>query len=384
MPLSNIIIKNFRLNDFLVTDSTVGNQVWGGSSYIEVADTNTFPKSALITISASSSTENPIAGSEGYWGFGTNNLLISGYGGETSWKLLVNQTSSATNSYGQPYHIGATTRQLKDTEYDPAGGGNYATMVASSIPFDARIGYDFWQYNLLQENGESYEPTAGQPNTYYKYWLHPDSVTNSINASYPEYAENWNPLVKKIVAVNSMPLNAMSKAQQGNKVFVIVVFQDDLTGQDFVDAGMEIRVDLDGNPDFTEFVEDEINQFPNDWQMEDVEDEAEDTDISNGQTTTTNTLNDNFWAALIEGIDPDDFSFAADNEVSEDQELNISVSDSEVEELWGNDGLTESEIDAGSNNVSGYDALAAESADSVDEDTGPGISDNNNTGFAFD
>ncbi len=363
MPLSNIAIINFRHNDFLVTDTTVGNQVWNGSNYTEIPDTNTFPKSALITMIPSTSTENPVAGSEGYWGFGTNNLTISGFGGQSTWKWLTH-----TSANGIPYFLGNNFRRLKNTEYDPAGGAGYSTLINSNT--DLRIGYDFWKYNLLQENGESYEPTSGQPNTYYKYWLHPDLNQQNVNVTHPEYAENWHPLVKEVVAVNSMPLNSMNKAQQGNKVFVVVIFQDNLTGQDFVDAGMEIRVDLDGNPDFTEFIEDEENQFPSDWQMEAVGDEAEDTETSSGQTTTSNTSSDNTQTEIVDGIDADDSSLTTGSALSEDQQLNISVSDSETDESWGNDGLTESQIDAGASNTSGYDTMAAESSSSVDEDEG--------------
>ena len=365
MPLSNIAIINFQLPSFLANDSTVGNQVWTSSNYVEVADTNTFPKSALIVTAASTSTENPVAGSEGYWGFGTNNLTISGYEGQGSWKWLTH-----TTSLGEPYFFTNPSCQLKNTEYDPGGGAGYSTLVNSNT--DLRIGYDFWQYNLLQENGESYEPTSGQPSTYYKYWLHPDLNQQNVVGSglYPEYAENWNPLVKKIVAVNSMPLNSMMKAQQGNKIFVIVIFKDNLFGQDFIDAGNEIRVDLDGNPDFTEFVENEENQFTEEWQTEAIGDETEDTETGGGTTTTGNVSSDTTQTEVVDGIDADDSSSVVNNSTSEDQQLNVSVSDSEEDESWGNDGLTESEIDAGANNTSGYDTIAAESSSSVDEDEG--------------
>ena len=378
MPLSNIYITNFRHNNFLNTDSTTGTILSTGA---EIPETHTFPKSALIVMNASVSTENPVVGSEGYWGFGTNNLKISGYGGQTSWKWITHTTATTSTATGIPFFFTHSSNHLKDTEYDPGGGAGYVSLIANNG--DLRIGYDFWQYNLLQENGESYEPTSGQPHTYYKYWLHPDSVTNSVNADYPEYAENWNPLVKKVVAVNSMPLNSMMKAQQGNTVFVVVIFQEGLVGQDFIDAGMEIRVDLDGNPDFTEFEELTVNQFTGDWQTESSGEGAPiDTQSGGGTTVTTNTGSDN-QQLNPDGLDADDQLSSPSGISSEDQSITISVSDSEVEEEWGNSGLTTSQIDAGSSNISSYDGLAASTPDSVDEDEGSGISQNSSSGFSF-
>jgi len=378
MPLLNVTVKNFKQENITAefTTSTSDNY-WGAASHL---NQNSLARSGLITLTPSSSSENPTSGAEGYWSFGTNNLTISGNPGATQGAWL---------TYGNPYNNTMAPLSVREdaywttgnnpllgTEYDPGGGGdavanfNSSSPTASLVPgvgwvtidqtYNYKIGHDFWKYNL-QGNflGENYEPTPGEPLTYYKVWTAQETMDSYSNYSWhDQYSSKWNVgIVDKVVAVNSMPLisgagnywgaseNLNQQAQQGNRIFVIVILKTGITGQNIVDLGETISIDLDGTPVFIDFEDPTPPQTDQeDW-----------FDVNN-----SGGGDDYAWGSASDGGDADEDSGSGSIEVGE---LDITFSSSEDENDsngWGNAGLTEDQyLGDEVNNTTSYNDLAA-------------------------
>ena len=399
MPLSNVLIKNFRQDNVAVNH--VASQLVDG---VIVPDSNTLPKSALITMEAAGGTENPNGGALGYWSFCTKNLKISGFMGESSNKWL-KRTSDPL--YGWPDNDRAywtnTSCRLKDTEFDPGGGGGALTINGSPggyngfsydgvnpgtpVSFDYRIGHDFWKANL------EYEPGRGVNTSYFKggvrYWKNPDNygsanygssggctaggncygdpTGNYADFTIAGYESEWPSIVKEVVAVDSKPrvygygvnsgqfedtgtYTSQIIGQQNNKVFIVVIFKDDVTGQDILDAEQEIVVNFDGEPVFVQW--DGIPPVP-DGENSAVYNVSSDSDIQ----------------SYPDGGNADEVGVNG----SEQQSFELSIG--EEEENNGEAGLLLNEINSGSNNQSAYDALAAAGVDSPDVDYNQGNAD---------
>lgn len=345
MPLSNVIVTNFSQSGILPEHTTGSNE-----------HNNTMPRSGLITLTPSSSTDNPSGGSPGYWGLCTSNLTISGAPGWDSgkWTTSLENTTPWCDS----------SNPLINTDYDPGGLPEGQSIFYSG---DRLIGYDFWQYNLLQENGEVYTPTAGFGNawTHYRWWSHTlQQVEYSYQPWYDEFVAKWPEQVKSVVAVNSMPMNPDLTAQQGNKVFVVIVLKDNVEGMSVINLNNQtLRIDIDGAPDFIEF---STNGMPTDgWSTGTPEQDA-DVDVT-GQAWYNNTSNSDEDAPdPTDGVDADQSSGGVDSVVEET--VDLSFGDSEEDEAWGNSGLSTSEIAFNNSNVSSYNGLANSAADYNDID----------------
>ena len=186
--------------------------------------------------------------------------------------------------------------KLKGTDYDP-GMGLHSALWGSSNPdgysnTQMGIGHDFWKQKLQGEYmGEPYEPTSGQPMTYYRFWEidNVQSHTNSFVA---------DDVVKRVVCVNSMPLNADNTAQQGNIVYCVACLhagssftsvsgEDGVTGADIDALGGIVTVNFNGEPTFivTEesVVVDSGSDTWNDDSIIDYSDEPPDWTVSNDE-----------------------------------------------------------------------------------------------------
>ena len=283
MPLLNVIVKNFHQGGISANSSTDPQQEltgWGNSlQWVDIPNSNTLAKAGMITLEPSSISENP-SGAAGYYTIGTNDITISGHPGTAIGHWLTYEPYTSDN-YGAYWTTPGTPLQL--TEYDPGGGGsvnNYNSHPNNTVnpnqTYNHAIGHDFWKWALNGSYlGEPYEPTHGQPMTYYKYWNSPPTgsyVTLIAQGWDADAVGKWNENVDKVVAVNSMPLNADGTAQQGNKVFLIVILNNGISGSDLLgwDPPGKISVDIDGSPVFIEFENDSnSNNNNNDWEDDD-------------------------------------------------------------------------------------------------------------------
>tara|TARA_Y100001963_G_scaffold154703_1_gene244085 strand:+ start:1335 stop:2654 length:1320 start_codon:yes stop_codon:yes gene_type:complete len=344
MPLTNVYIKNFKLDSFIVTDETslqTYHELWqqGDPSGIAgnvnpAGQSNTLPRSVLITLNASSlSADNPNGGGEGYWSFGTKDLKIgdcttwginnpdcveNSEGIESGkWLFYVNYTDPVGAYYTHP------ACPLKNMEFDPGGGchvsywsssGHYPTSVT-------KIGHDFWKSKLQGEYmGEPYEPTIGEPVTYYRHW---SENHNPIVSGFL-----WDDVVKHVTAVNSMPLNADGTAQQGNKVYCIVTLKYGVTGQDIVDLGGVVRVNFNGSPTFVSTEDPNTDTGNNTWNDSVISDYTDGTIFPN-ETNDNNDINsDNLDGNFLDGVT---------GVIADDQDFTIDFVDS---------GISDSDIDS--------------------------------------
>ena len=301
MALINLNIKNFQQPN-ITNDMSTSLSAFNGAP---VDDSNTLARSCLITLQPSTSQVNPSGGNDGWWGFSNRDLSISGVdanssmgvGGFTGWLSYNNPYSGSINPIptGQQDAYATTPGMpLQFTEYDPGGGGTmyYPGNFTSSYPvtmqygnewvtvdqtYNYRIGHDFWKYALdgtMYDAGLQmtvpYEPRFGSPGSHYKVWFNAQNtaanggVASNLWTGNPfnNYIANWSPFVDRVVAVNSKMMipngydsnNVVQwKPAQGNKVYVIVVLKDDVTGQDIIESGGFISVDLGGEPQFYEF-----------------------------------------------------------------------------------------------------------------------------------
>tara|TARA_Y100001973_G_scaffold106368_1_gene183826 strand:+ start:2052 stop:3287 length:1236 start_codon:yes stop_codon:yes gene_type:complete len=409
MPLLNVTVTNFKQENITPNDTTSLVQVvpYEGAPFTTgVTDSNTLPRACLITLTPSAISENPISGAEGYFSIGTNDITISGLDGTTSGQWL---------TYGNPYNNDAITSnqdaywttpgmKLQFTEYDPGGGGSLNNFTSSSPTlslesgqwelidqvYDYKIGHDFWKANLEGTwLGEPYHPRPGQPATYYKYFLPPTSDNETL-AGILEYDidafENWDDKVQHIVAVNSMPLNADGTAPQGNRVFLIIVLKENITGSDLMIQNSTISIDIDGSPTFVDFENDIYD--PDDWDGDDECPECETGDnpswtTSNEENSSTGDGGDGTLATFADLIEA----------LLEDMEFEFSVGDSDdtlgESDPYGTDGLSESEYNETTGEVDNtteynddaYLSAAANSEDEVNSDgsNGSGLS----TGLTF-
>jgi len=374
MALINLTVTNFQQPNITSGMSTSLSEVNG----TPVADSNTLARSCLITLSPSTSQVNPTGGNDGWWGFSTRDLNITGVQ-ESNW-VPGGSTWSGWLNYSNPYSgainpIPATQLDayqttpgmpLQFTEYDPGGGGTiyYPGNFTSSYPvtmqygdewvtvdqtYDYRIGHDLWRYALegtMMTNDLGtvpYEPRTENPGSYYKVWFDAQNDTANgglnpemwDNALYANYIANWNPFVDRVVAVNSKMMipngfdgnNVMQwKPAQGNKVYVIVVLKDGITGQQIIESGGFISIDLGGEPEFYEFelIPDPVIDIPEDTLGE-----------SEGE------------GAVNEGYDlPDDYSIEDFAAMGGTVEVNITINagdeltDVNIGQIFGDEGLT--------------------------------------------
>tara|TARA_Y100001973_G_C5204164_1_gene340196 strand:- start:1802 stop:2983 length:1182 start_codon:yes stop_codon:yes gene_type:complete len=387
MPLLNVTVKNFKQYNIEATDTTTYSQplTTGGPA----PESNSLPRSGLITLTANSADPPNDAGGEGFWSIGAHDINIGGMTGSTSgyWLTYGPEIGSGLTGALGGYWTHASNK-LKDTEYDPGGGaqaahnyfnGDYCVFVGQSgtytcyeSTYNHKIGHDFWKYHLQgTTNGEAYEPTHGLSQTYYKYWdradlvqqywdldcINPDTVyqnsCDTINANLAE----WSVHIKRIVAVNSMPLigpnTSQFKAQEGNKVFVIVVLEDGVTGQDIMDLNGTLSVNINGGPQFFEY---DIPSPPiDDW------------DTSDDTIGTSTEWYDEYQDGdtiidTPDGDDPDDI-IEGDGSVDEIVEVDLEAAEDENEgdeygDAWGSAGLTEAAVDEEEvNNTTDYDDL---------------------------
>ena len=399
MPLLNVTVKNFKQTGILPTDSTSlqQDQTTGASSPAYT----TLAKSALITLTPNAADAPNDAGGEGYWTIGTNNITIGGITGQASgyWLWYGPEIGSGETGSQGGYWCHSSNK-LKDTEYDPGGGasggfGNFngqychwvgGTFTCVDSSYSYKIGHDFWKYHLKGvSGGEPYEPTHGLSQTYYRHWNREelqdiyDSATSAMlestdytTAGVPygvleQALDNWSPHIHSIVAVNSMPLlgtNASNfKAQQGNKVFIIVILNDGVTGQDIIDAGGVLTVDIDGGPEFIEF---DIPVPENDdWDIDDLDigttsewfeqtnDDSTNIDFEDGDDADEIIDDGNFVNEII------DLSLDGYDDGEADADLTVDTSGDENGDGWGDAGLTDDAIDGEEvNNTTDYDSVA--------------------------
>ena len=314
MPLNNINIKNFKLDNYLVTDVArlrtyhelyVDGEPGGiNNNYNKAPRSNTLPNAGLIRLAPSGSTDNPSGGLSGYWSFGTHDITLGDCdsfstsscnsainGGDSGYWFSYADYSEPPGAYWT-----STMNKLKGTDYDP-GMGLHSAYWGTSNPdgysdTQMGIGHDFWKQKLQGEYlGEPYEPTLGQPMTYYRYWDidNVQSHTNSFVA---------DDVVQRVVCVNSMPLNADNTAQQGNIVYCVACLhrgssftsvsgEDGVTGADIDALGGIVTVNFNGEPTFivTEesVVVDSSSDTWNDDSIIDYNDEPPDWSVSNDE-----------------------------------------------------------------------------------------------------
>ena len=359
MPLINVKVKNFKQQNIQPTFSTTGTE--------GVANSNTLAKACLITLEAT----DLVGGdnnTNGYYTIGTNNITISGNPGQnrSDWLTYVNPYVGNPDAPSDAYYT-TPGMPLQFTEFAPGGGGNSTTNFNSSGSFlsitgpnqqtyvnqtyDHLIGHDFWRYHLTGGAfGESYEPTNGDPATYYKVWTKTMTTSDYANETwYSDYVDNWaqpSTLVNKIVAVNAMPLNptgfgddniADYVAQQGNKVFIIVILEEGVTGQDIINAGQSISIDIDGQAVFVEFTD--TNPGNDTWGGDDVDDNLgnSDNDVPNTGVTPVDSG---------DGFDLEDLLEGLQTTVNININLNVDNSgdDTSTGTVWGDEGLTMDQV----------------------------------------
>ena len=153
------------------------------------------------------------------------------------------------------------------------------------------------------------------------------------------------------------------KAQQGNKVFIIVILNDGVTGQDIIDAGGVLTVDIDGGPEFIEF---DIPVPENDdWDIDDLDigttsewfeqtnDDSTNIDFEDGDDADEIIDDGNFVNEII------DLSLDGYDDGEADADLTVDTSGDENGDGWGDAGLTDDAIDGEEvNNTTDYDSVA--------------------------
>lgn len=313
MPLDNINIKNFKLDNYIATDTArlrTYHEVYadgepGGinNNHNSKPGSNKLPNAGLIRLAPSGSTDNPSGGLSGYWSFGTHDITLGDCDG-----FSTSGCNSAINGgdsgywfsyadYSEPpgAYWTSTMNKLHKTDYDP-GMGLHSAYWGTSNPdgysdTQMGIGHDFWKQKLQGEYlGEPYEPTSGQPMTYYRYW-DIDTVQSHTNSFVAD------DVVKRVVCVNSMPLNADNTAQQGNIVYCIACLhkgapyvsvsgESGVTGADIEALGGIVTVNFNGSPTFIVTEEAEVIDVSDDWNDDsiiDYNDEPPDWTVSNDE-----------------------------------------------------------------------------------------------------
>ena len=357
MPLNNINIKNFRLSNYLASDtarSRTYHEVYlagepGGivNNHNTKARSNTLPNAGLIRLQPSGSTDNPSGGLSGYWSFGTHDITLGDCEGfsTSNCNSEINGNDSGKwfsyADYSEPpgAYWSHTQNKLKFTDYDP-GMGLHPMLWGNTNPDGYSdsvmgIGHDFWKQKLQGEYlGEPYEPTSGQPMTYYRYW-EIDTVQNATNSFVAD------DVVQRVVCVNSMPLNADNTAQQGNIVYCIACLhrgssftsvsgENGVTGADIEALGGIVTVNFNGEPTFivTEesVVVDTSTSTWNDDSIVDYDDEPSDWSVSNDES------------------EPDTFD-AVDEGGGLDGGVSGVVADGVFELEFVDDGVEDSDID---------------------------------------